>query len=63
MVGGTIEYVSLISGYRFLLIVVAVLYALAFMTGLGRKVAGNPRQAKSLTSVGATMTAPSSTPP
>jgi hypothetical protein len=40
MVGGTIEYVALISGYRSLLIVVAVLYALAFVTGRGRKVAG-----------------------
>jgi hypothetical protein len=39
MVGGTIEYVSLITGYRFLLIVVAVLYALAFMTSPRRKVA------------------------
>jgi len=34
MVGGTIEYLSLITGYRLLLIVVAVLYALAFVTGL-----------------------------
>jgi len=39
MVGGAIEYMSLITGYRFLLIVVAVLYALAFVTGLRRKVA------------------------
>jgi len=62
MVGGTIEYVALISGYRFLLIVVAILYALAFVTGLGRKVAGNPRQAKSMTGARATRTAPSSTP-
>jgi ABC-type multidrug transport system permease subunit len=63
MVGGTIEYVSLITGYRFLLIVVAVLYALAFVTGRGPKVAGNPPQAKSMTGVRATRTAPSSTPP
>jgi hypothetical protein len=62
MVGGTIEYVALITGYRFLLIVVAILYALAFVTGLGRKVAGNPRQAKSMTGARATRTAPSSTP-
>jgi hypothetical protein len=52
MVGGTIEYVSLITGYRFLLIVVAVLYALAFVTGRGRKAAGNlqdcPRPAANL---------------
>lgn len=33
MVGGVIEYVSLITGYRALLIVVAALYALAFLTG------------------------------
>jgi hypothetical protein len=44
MVGGTIEYVSLITGYRFLLIVVAVLYALAFVTGLGRKVGADRRE-------------------
>ena len=39
MVGGAMEYVSLITGYRFLLIVVALLYALAFVTGPRRKVA------------------------
>jgi hypothetical protein len=33
------EYVSLITGYRFLLIVVALLYALAFVTGPRRKAA------------------------
>jgi hypothetical protein len=33
MVGGVIEYVSLITGYRALLIVVAGLYGLAFVTG------------------------------
>jgi hypothetical protein len=32
IVGGTLEYVALITGYRFLLIVVGVLYALAFLT-------------------------------
>ena len=31
MAGGTLEYLALITGYRFLLIVVAVLYALAFL--------------------------------
>ena len=31
IVGGMIEYVSLITGYRFLLVVVGVLYALAFL--------------------------------
>ena len=30
--GGAIEYIALITGYRFLLIVVGVLYALAFVT-------------------------------
>jgi SAM-dependent methyltransferase len=33
MVGGVLEYVSLITGYRALLIVVAALYGLAFLTG------------------------------
>ena len=31
MVGGAMEYVALLSGYRFLLVVVAVLYALAWL--------------------------------
>jgi hypothetical protein len=33
MVGGTLEYLSLITGYQFLLILVGVLYGLAFITG------------------------------
>jgi hypothetical protein len=33
MVGGALEYLALITGYRSLLIVVAVLYGLAFLTG------------------------------
>ena len=33
MVGGVLEYVALITGYRTLLIVVAVTYGLAFLTG------------------------------
>ncbi len=33
MTGGVIEYVSLITGYRALLIIVAGLYGLAFLTG------------------------------
>ena len=37
MVGGTLEYIALITGYRFLLILVAVLYGLAFATGLRLK--------------------------
>ncbi|HST66677.1 MAG TPA: hypothetical protein VLM05_15935 [Mycobacteriales bacterium] len=39
MVGGALEYLALVTGYRSLLIVVAVLYGLAFLTGrrhLGR---------------------------
>jgi hypothetical protein len=36
MVGGAIEYVALISGYRFLLVIVAVLYGLAFLTAKAR---------------------------
>jgi hypothetical protein len=36
MVGGTLEYLALITGYQFLLIVVAVLYGLAFITGRRR---------------------------
>jgi hypothetical protein len=32
MVGGALEYVALITGYRFLLIVIGVLYGLAFLT-------------------------------
>jgi hypothetical protein len=31
MVGGALEYLALITGYRFLLILVGVLYALAFL--------------------------------
>ena len=33
MVGGTLEYLALITGYQFLLILVGVLYGLAFITG------------------------------
>jgi hypothetical protein len=33
MVGGALEYLSLITGYRVLLIVIGVLYGLAFVTG------------------------------
>jgi hypothetical protein len=36
MLGGAIEYVALISGYRFLLVIVAVLYALAFLIATAR---------------------------
>jgi Spermine/spermidine synthase domain len=48
MVGGVIEYVSLITGYRALLIVVAGLYGLAFLTGRRHLTAapavGKPRE-------------------
>jgi hypothetical protein len=37
MVGGALEYLSLITGYHVLLIVIGVLYALAFVTGLRRQ--------------------------
>jgi hypothetical protein len=36
MVGGMLEYLALITGYQFLLIVIAVLYGLAFLTGRRR---------------------------
>jgi Spermine/spermidine synthase domain len=39
MVGGALEYLSLITGYQFLLIVTAVLYGLAFVTGRRRTAA------------------------
>jgi hypothetical protein len=32
IVGGMIEYLALVTGYRFLLVVVAAFYALAFLT-------------------------------
>jgi hypothetical protein len=35
MLGGALEYLALITGYRFLIIVVAALYALAFLFGRG----------------------------
>ncbi len=39
MVGGTLEYLSLISGYQFLLILAGILYGLAFVTGRKRMAA------------------------
>jgi hypothetical protein len=33
MVGGVLEYLAMITGYRFLLVVIAALYGLAFVTG------------------------------
>jgi len=43
MVGGVLEYIALITGYRFLLIVIGVLYGLAFVTSrfLTRQRAGS----------------------
>jgi hypothetical protein len=32
IVGGLLEYLSLVTGYRFLLVVVAALYGLAFLS-------------------------------
>lgn len=40
MVGGVLEYLALISGYRSLLVVVALLYALAFAFGRRHLIAG-----------------------
>ena len=40
IVGGILEWLSLITGYRALLILVAVLYACAFLTGRRRVVVG-----------------------
>ena len=37
MVGGTLEYIALITGYQFLLILTGILYGLAFVIGLRRK--------------------------
>lgn len=42
MVGGALEYLSLITGYRALLVVTGVLYGLAFVTGLRGKSASRP---------------------
>jgi hypothetical protein len=45
MAGGTLEYISLITGYQFLLIVTGVLYGLAFITGPRRKSSQQPARA------------------
>lgn len=42
MVGGALEYLSLITGYHVLLIVIGVLYGLAFLTGLKGRSAPRP---------------------
>jgi len=46
MVGGILEYTSLIFGYRWLLILVAVLYSLAFVTSMAGRRAGGPMPAR-----------------
>jgi SAM-dependent methyltransferase len=46
MVGGVLEYLALITGYRVLLIVVAVLYGLAFAFGRRHLVAGGAAPAE-----------------
>lgn len=45
MVGGTLEYVSLITGYQATLILVAVLYGLAYVTGARRTAVTQPVRA------------------
>jgi Spermine/spermidine synthase domain len=40
MIGGLLEYTSLIFGYRWLLVIVAVMYGLAFVTGRTRQPPG-----------------------
>jgi hypothetical protein len=45
-VGGVLEYTSLILGYRWLLILVAVLYSLAFVTSRASRRAGGPLPAR-----------------
>lgn len=45
MAGGVLEYVSLVTGYRFLLVVVAALYGLAFLAGRQHLVAGRQAMA------------------
>jgi hypothetical protein len=44
MVGGTLEYLALITGYQFLLILTAVLYGMAFIIGRRRASAGQAAQ-------------------
>ena len=45
MVGGILEYLSLITGYRALLLVIAALYGAAFLTGRRHLAAGPPASA------------------
>jgi hypothetical protein len=41
MLGGALEYLALISGYRFLLVVIAGLYGLALIAGRSRLAAAH----------------------
>jgi hypothetical protein len=52
IVGGVLEYVSLIVGYRWLLVVVALLYGLAFLTGRGHLRAAGPTTGRTPQPVG-----------
>jgi hypothetical protein len=45
MVGGALEYLSLVTGYRVLLVVIGGLYGLAFVTGLRSRSASRPGSA------------------
>jgi protein-L-isoaspartate O-methyltransferase len=52
IVGGVLEYLALATGYRFLLVVVGILYGLAFLTRPWRQKAGTPATADSATPAG-----------
>ena len=45
IVGGALEYLSLVTGYRVLLIVIGGRYGLAFVTGLSSRSASRPGSA------------------
>ena len=48
MVGGMLEYLSLLWGYRSLLVLVAVLYGLAFLAGRRHLAAAGPRSSRAV---------------
>ncbi len=58
MVGGILEYASLVVGYRWLLVFVAVLYGLAFLTGYRHLRIANPMSARTLQPARSSTTAP-----
>ena len=60
MAGGVIEYLSLVTGYRTLLIVVAGLYGLAFLTGRRHLGAARPAAAAGPAAVTTSATSPAS---